>query len=1029
MEKLSIERFREIKERIAQIVEIIIKFENEELTKEQIDEMGVEQELERFFEEVHSHDLSDIPYEEYEGFYDFGFDFEGTGANLDYEIINTQYYSSGNKYKGCNVRNFKFDEMSYTDDTFDEDFKIKHSEHFFGYEDPEHIIPKEVRDRFFSGRLTLKDIADYNIPQERCKDKISFGTAKILEKIPSEIAYEISKEIDLELLFGDFFFKAPTFPEGEELTTEKVKEAIIDSAINTLASEDITEESYDRILSIAPIMERAIGKVIIIPKEEKDLRERFFDRKLTYADIQTNPELFRNKNFIPKMKYYAYRQTANNDIIASKIYYLIDNYPELVSKIVNNDYYFSLLLEDVDPLKTTEENNEIIKKAINKGINSGSIAEEDLELFEAFANPRDLILGGNQYNSMYYEKILENTTEEKVLQSGIPLSVLSNESVLQFLSTYGFDTIMEFDKNNNGIFSQNNYDFMKKFSAYYAHYGSYPGSTLYKEAHLVYGSKPYTLEELEDIVVHTMFMNGPTDGNKRDESLLSDTDFSLETRLRHPDVFLPEDAPEELKAKYYPRRGKNVEKDILTLEDFAEHPEWADYISSENFEYIFKNIKIDLDIHDFDEEDLANPKNRKYFLALTDGKMISLKEDMAERFGARRTIEIMTKNRRIFDLCADNNSEIGYAFMSLTIEPFETEEELIENLYGTLAYKAFNGKANSPLREKHIEYVKEMIQYPRDYMYQIQYGINDFNRLENQTEIDVKEFIEGLIEDKIIAKEIKYNEDAPEFLKIKHPEIFLDDNAPEELKRKFYTLAKEGNDNERFMRGSFNLYSEPNLKIEDLFNPEFATFLEGKNLTFAKKTHNLEAWYNTFGIEGIKDIGQIDMTAFNNFSNSQEKLKDYLQTFPEKFAKEELMSLHNFESIESLENALQTSPELLNEFNEVSLKYKTLIIQTPGIVINGIKDNFTRESLLEYKDLFEKLPLKNTENYRRDVAERSLFKAYSFLGYQETLKLIQVPEIDSEFLDAVYQTDERIKALYERKYEITRKHKSIIKYF
>ena len=37
MEKLSIERFREIKERISQIVEIIIKFENEELTRKDED--------------------------------------------------------------------------------------------------------------------------------------------------------------------------------------------------------------------------------------------------------------------------------------------------------------------------------------------------------------------------------------------------------------------------------------------------------------------------------------------------------------------------------------------------------------------------------------------------------------------------------------------------------------------------------------------------------------------------------------------------------------------------------------------------------------------------------------------------------------------------------------------------------------------------------------------------------------------------------------------------------------------------------
>lgn len=104
---------------------------------------------------IKNSDLSDIPFEEYDGFYDIGFDFEGTGANLDYSIINAEYRSGAiTRLKGCNVRNFDFASMQYDDDSFDQDFIDEHSEMFL----TSLIKNTRVRHRYYTGSLDYPDL-------------------------------------------------------------------------------------------------------------------------------------------------------------------------------------------------------------------------------------------------------------------------------------------------------------------------------------------------------------------------------------------------------------------------------------------------------------------------------------------------------------------------------------------------------------------------------------------------------------------------------------------------------------------------------------------------------------------------------------------------------------------------------------------------------------------------------------------------------------------------------------------------------
>ena len=139
MPKMSLERFREIKNRTSELLDLINKIDNEEITLTEDEEQTIQEDFEQLNDEIHSSDLSDIPFEEYEGFHDLDFNFEGTGANIDFNIIDSSVRDDTVRLKGCHVRNFDFDSQSYDDKSFDEEFMRQYQERFLDKDVPDDV--------------------------------------------------------------------------------------------------------------------------------------------------------------------------------------------------------------------------------------------------------------------------------------------------------------------------------------------------------------------------------------------------------------------------------------------------------------------------------------------------------------------------------------------------------------------------------------------------------------------------------------------------------------------------------------------------------------------------------------------------------------------------------------------------------------------------------------------------------------------------------------------------------------------------
>lgn len=161
---MKLERFREIKKRMIEIIEYFgSPFpEDQQPTEQEIKE--VSDEFISLQKELENADLSSIDYKEWEGMplaalsideSDSVLDLSKTHANIDFSLI-PDIFCDKLILSGCNVKNLFA--VSYNEEKFseDEEFVLAHPEFF-----PSKSIPKEIRDKFYRRQIDLDTLKSY----------------------------------------------------------------------------------------------------------------------------------------------------------------------------------------------------------------------------------------------------------------------------------------------------------------------------------------------------------------------------------------------------------------------------------------------------------------------------------------------------------------------------------------------------------------------------------------------------------------------------------------------------------------------------------------------------------------------------------------------------------------------------------------------------------------------------------------------------------------------------------------------------
>lgn len=930
MPKLSLERFREIKERIAEIFDLVSRFENEKIEIPDEEKEKIESDLEQIMSEIHSSDLSDIAFEEYEGFYDIGFDFSGTGANIDFNIISELGIDTV-RLKGCNVRNFDFENQRYDEKSFDENFMSQHPDKFI-----DSKLPEEVKKRYYIKNLNISDIIKYNLYNEIENGRISRDTISFFKKVKPDIAKSINPDI-FDIFDLSYYIRNSLKNYEGEITEETLKAIIAEDIEKAISSSYLKVDAYKKIINIQNITELIPGENIIDFKEDDNLASRFLEKKLTLKDIYENAELFKEKKFLSKFTDYQYYPRLFENITEEKIYYLFENFPDIAEGLADEQKIAFDIVEDIDIEIPKEENLKNIQKQVAEIVNSDSANPDIKKKLERYYSLEVVQSRLSDNERAMLETIMEYTTPEKVESYGISPKLLEDYSIRSLFYAYGLETVMEFDRANGNVFSKNDFALAKKMSDYYFQYAGNvhnPDRTIYhRSEHPEDWSAPYSSEDFEECV-RRMIVEGPTDWKYSRMQPIDFRDFSQEFKDKFPRMFLVEDAPQELQDKFYTK--------TIDIGDLGIHPEWISFLEGRDFELGIQSPYIS-----FRDTD-------KY----------------------------------------------EYASFFEELRKLEGSESVILNF--------INDNAKT---------VKMAEMYQRKDREEFKLSFEELKNLD-----DFRGFLESEVETKILSGALEYGEPyIPDFFRTKHPDLILDENAPEELKAKFYSLYfEEGKED-----NTANLH---NFTLQDLTNEEYQEFLVGKSFDLLRNADAVKNITKLFDVKTIADLYKIDPSVFELYCFNLENaniLKEVLDNYPEQYAKEELMQGQKL-SEEEFEARLQDE-EFKNKFKSLKRGYVEDFIRNPGFVLHLEPEKRSKETLRQYKELSSSNMLHNSNRFSRDSYEQILGHMLSFLGYDEAKKLLEIPEIDEETLSRIYEQDEAIKSLYEKKFEITGNLKVISK--
>lgn len=946
MEKLSLEKFREYCKFSQELYELLLDEEKMEAMSEEEQEK-LEADMEEMAKTLKASDLSDIPYEEWEGFVLVlqDFNLENTGANIDFNLITIppemRGYQIEINLKGCNVRNFNFDKefFRYSEESFDPEFVAKAVEQNGTLFPERKITSQDVKERLRLGRVTLKDIKDYSMQDFVELRDMEYHTRSIIENIGMEQALAIDSEIiDDEDLFEKFYSELRSSSD-EEYSFETVKARVIESIANDCLGYGSKRE-YERYEN-NPYVTRQLPELFVeFPEGMDELKEAFKKKELSFRQVAENYELFKGKRILVRLGdngYYGLNERYPQ-ISDERISYLIENFPDIVDIYKDDPSYMYQMANDIDITQEKETVREIVvtrirEKVLKEGIKDDRVL--DIIPYQDIA----LELSKDSYRIDTIKEILEDETNVELLKErGISPVLFGNSDFTSTVSTFGLRTLLDFDARNGNFLTKNNNQVLLSIQDKFLHYGG----NVHDHSRSIYthgwdlktleyvgsNSSEYTMEEFEESF-RRMIIYGPTDWEKYSDPIPF-WEIQGEFRENNPDLYVSETVPEELATRFY--QGTFNLDDVRFAKEEQE-PAIRE-ILSKNRELAFRRSGIKFDIEKMDPEII-------YTLAKENGSYLNLLE---------------------------NPDEKGY-------------------------YRAFE--------------------------------LGEFN-FEGKSLEEVQSLARELIENGIMSGKIPYGEKAPEYIKEKHPEIFLSPEAPEELKRIYYRK----NDEELYREKADKNEKPKELTIDILTkNPEYVGFLRGKSLAYTNLDSKLKKFVQEFGEETFFDLLEQDAEAVKIISEagnvSIERLKTLLETRPDFYAQKELRENDGFteeelnlilSGEETQDERIQKGRRLLENKRE---KFRDFIITSPGYVIHCPDEKLDDFNFTEYKELEKLSKFDISDNYRRDTAEQIITSMYCFLGYGASKEVLKLPEVGEEELEeAIRNTGVAVSGIYENVYAV-----------
>ena len=569
-EKLSIEQFRKYKEEQQQLLgrlgeEEEVLIENGNYNEEDFLKKGLE-ELSELQSRLLSYDLSDISFEEWKDISlvssdKYPADFSKTKANLNFEILDIlitgkEIYN----FKGCNVKNIESLE-SYSDTFFDEKTIEENSSLFLSDK-----FSQDIKDKYYSYNLSIKDISNLSDDQinelenncnvrNRRKNGFTSIDRRLINILGLKKNIELYKQDATEYKNIEdivrHYFDADPLNNLENASLSDIKLAIYKEVRNQAIKNGFYYKFDQRPLKESDYTTDFIeqNKDLFLKNSNlpQDIKDRYFNKCLTYQDVKDNLEAFKT---IP-IEYFMERDNEFTRLCeylgAGNFQKLLEKYPETIDYLMKNNEAMVEIVKRLpfNSMKTNNENEmveyffkETVKDYYIEYAKNNNINILDINNFPLWLKPLNI------------NKIVDKYQD------------------INDLLRYNTNTLL-LDGNQRKTFTKANFMFIKQFEDETYFFSKHGMNTINILRHIDLVNS-YSYDEFQEKIATELW-----NIRNKHEYFQFDYDYIQgEFRNKHKEIFLEQDAPETLKKAFY-----NFTIDSTFIK---EHPDCLEYISTSN---------------------------------------------------------------------------------------------------------------------------------------------------------------------------------------------------------------------------------------------------------------------------------------------------------------------------------------------------------------------------------------------------------------------------------------------------------------
>lgn len=454
-------------------------------------------------------------------------------------------------------------------------------------------VPKHILNKVYNCTLSFNEFIEYQLDDKIPTSCIIESDRRIVEKF----GIDRCKELDWELINKRVYYNSYINFRNVLMSIDSQVQDI-NSTLYELVKDEIKPVDY------TPKMREVYSDRLFDVSQNNDENLRYIindfnEGKIGLKEIIYNWDLFKNKD----LSYCLLNDNANkNHITDNMLKEFMSSYGNLASLIIENNDIYSFI-NTISSLSSEEEKHNYLKQFTDEVLSNTKreygdyrlpikpTDEQYKEIFK-YSSMEDYLKLFNEWRATPVIEELKTLPQDYVFNMSIPFSELLNYDVLSFIGTYGLKNIVDFDNECGHFFTKNNCEMLKLMNDMYLHYSGNehdPNKTIHTKKNIDengnYIDRPYTKDEFYE-AMKRMIIYGPSDWNYADKAP-DYRDMTGEFRVRNAELFISEQAPEELQKLFY---TKSITPQLL-----LEHPEYIQFLNGKDLSSCLKNREIQVE--------------------------------------------------------------------------------------------------------------------------------------------------------------------------------------------------------------------------------------------------------------------------------------------------------------------------------------------------------------------------------------------------------------------------------------------------